>query len=70
MTLGWSLFLVGVLQFLAAWLFFRHPGQRFWVIAPIWRAGQFLLPAGVALWVGGMTLMAVGLVSNVADRIA
>lgn len=63
MTLGWSLFLAGTLQFLAGWVFFRQPGQKFWVIAPIWRAGQFLLPAGVALWVGGMALMFVGWLS-------
>ena len=62
MALGWSLFLAGFLQFLSAWLFFRHPGQKFFVVAPIWRAGQFLSPAGVSLWVGGMILMAVGII--------
>jgi hypothetical protein len=70
MTLGWTLFFAGALQFLAAWLFFRHPGQKFWVIAPIWRAAQFLSPLGVSLWVCGTTLMTVGGISVIMERIA
>lgn len=62
MSLQIAFFLAGVGQFLAGWLFFRHPGQRFWVIAPVWRASDYLLPAGVALWVGGIVLMWVGVV--------
>jgi len=60
MTTGVALFLAGVAQAISAWLFFRHPGQKFWVVAPIWRASEFLSPVGVALWVGGMVLMWVG----------
>lgn len=70
MTLGWSLFLAGCLQFLSAWLFFRLPGQKFWVVAPIWRAGQFLSPPGVALWVGGMSLMLVGVMAVFVVKLA
>lgn len=44
-----TLWLVGLLMFLAGWLFFRHPGQRFWVVAPITRAHQFLRVEGVLL---------------------
>jgi len=60
MTIGTAFFIAGVAQFLAGWMFFRHLGQRFWVVAPIWQASRFLSPAGVALWVGGMALMFVG----------
>ena len=40
------------------------------VVAPIWRAGQFLSPAGVALWVGGMSLMLVGVMCVFAVKLA
>lgn len=70
MTLGLSFLLAGALQFLCAWLFFRLPGQKFWVVAPIWRAGQFLSPTGVALWVSSVTLLAVGTLSMFVDSAA
>jgi hypothetical protein len=68
MTLGGALVAAGLLQFVIAWVFFRHPGQRLWVIAPIWRASQFLSPAGVALWISGLTLAWVGVLSVLIGR--
>jgi len=67
MHLGTAFVISGIVQFIVAWLYFRQPGQKFWVIAPIWRASQFLSPAGVALWVGGVILMAVGVLSMVLE---
>lgn len=60
MHIGFALFISGMAQLFIGWIFFRHPGVSFWVLAPIWKASKYLLPAGVALWVGGLVLAWVG----------
>ena len=52
----------GLAVSLASWLWFRHPGQKFWFAAPVWRASRYLRPAGVKLWVAGTVISFVGLV--------
>jgi len=58
---GVGFYAAGMLEVLAAWLFFRRPGVSFWTFAPIWRAGRHLYPAGVALWVSSSIFMLVGI---------
>lgn len=58
---GAGFYATGVLNMLTAWLFFRKPGVGFLTFAPIWRAGRYLHPAGVALSVSGSNLMLVGI---------
>ena len=52
----------GLALSLASWLWFRHPGQKFWFAGPVWRASRYLTPAGVKLWVAGTVISLAGLV--------
>lgn len=54
----------GFVQIVLGWVFFRQPGIPFWTTHPVWRANQVVTPAGVALWVGGLVLMFVGIASH------
>lgn len=56
-----SLLVAGALQTLVAWAFFRLPGKNVLAVTPIWRANQSLTPVGVALWVGGFSLIVAGM---------
>jgi len=49
-SLAWVLFVLSMAGMSSAWLFFRRPGQKFWVAHPIWRAREALKPVGVWLW--------------------
>lgn len=60
MQFGFAFAIAGLAQVLVGWLFYRLPGVSFWTFAPVWRAGNYLSPVGVALWVGGMVLAWVG----------
>ncbi len=62
---------LGVLVSLAAWIWFRLPGQPFWAAAPVWHAFSQLTPAGARLWIGGTLISLAGglwLVSHVLMR--
>jgi hypothetical protein len=54
--------LIGIGMVLLGWLLFRRPGVAFVTFAPIWRAGQYLRPPGVALWILGLLVAWVGIV--------
>lgn len=69
MHIGMALFISGIAQFLIGWLCFRHPGIPFWTFAPIWHASKYLLPAGVALWAGGLVLAWVGVILMLTEKL-
>jgi hypothetical protein len=46
---------------LCSWLFFRQPGVSVWAeSAPLWRAGEYLTPTGVVLWLAGFPAVTLG----------
>ena len=57
---GFVLNAVGVAASMTGWIRYRHPGQAFWVAAPVWQASRYLRPPGVRLWVGGCAVGMVG----------
>ncbi|QYJ75786.1 hypothetical protein [Shewanella sp. FJAT-52076] len=59
----------GVGLSLAGWLWYRHPGQSFWVMAPVWRAAEFLRPVGVWLWRVGTAIGLVGVIWLLGDKL-
>jgi hypothetical protein len=61
-TPGLIVELVGIGIVLLGWLLFRRPGVAFLTYGPIWRAGEYLRPPGVALWVLGLLVAWVGVV--------
>jgi hypothetical protein len=55
--------LVGLGMVMAAWVFFRRSGvasSTWWPKVPVWRANQYLKPAGTALWIAGILVAVVG----------
>ncbi len=58
-----SLFLIllGVAMSVVSWIWFRHPGQRFWFAGPVWQASKYLNPNGAKLWVTGSIMSLIGI---------
>lgn len=51
---------LGLAVSLVSWIWFRHPGQRFWFAGPVWRASKYLNPTGARLWIAGTVVSVAG----------
>lgn len=62
LVLGFVLFAMGSVALFTGFGFFRKPGVRFWSVAPIWRASEYLYTPGIMLW---WLSIAIFLVANI-----
>jgi len=54
-------YLVGMGMIFTGCLRHRRPGVGLWAIGPLWKADEYLLPRGAALWRWGTVVSFVGI---------
>jgi hypothetical protein len=52
--------LAGLVLAFAGFIFFRKPGVPLWFHGPVWRASEYVTPAGELLWKAGSVLSLLG----------